>query len=466
MNQPEIAARRHAPIVALVLLTVLGGVLRILVLEMAYPVRPIGDERYYANVASNIADGEGHTIRSMKAFRPPGQPFVLSRVVRAETAGAPRDTNLKRYLYLQVFLGTLLVPLTALFAWWVFEPRTGLVAAFITAIYPSLVAFSHFLWSEILFSVLLMTALLCVVVAKRNRGWLPVLLAGSAFGAAALTREVAVPVAGIVALWWLLTAKPSRRRLVVARGALMIVIMMAVVTPWTIRNYRLFDRLVPVSTVGWFAIREGNTFSQEKWILPDLRLLQSFRREYFAIPDELERRDFARKEAIELIRKEQPWWLFKKMVRTTTILSSPDSYVFKKVSRGAYGEVSIGWFRLVLLLTVGAYLVVVAGAGIGVLGAEGNGRRLLPILVIAVVFGIHLLANSSTRFRVPWMPLLIVYSSFAMTRWRSILDDIPRSHLVLASVTLVGILGWSCALFFPDAIHLWQYATYVDPRRP
>jgi hypothetical protein len=83
-----------------------------------------------------------------------------------------------------------------------------------------------------------------------------------------------------------------------------------------------------------------------------------------------------------------------------------------------------------------------------------------------VVLGIHLIANSSSRFRVPWMPLLIVYSSFAMCRWRWLLANAPRSYLVLASLALTALLGWACVFFLPDAIHLWHHATYADPGRP
>jgi len=466
MAGPAIAARSRVPILVLLLLTVFGGALRIFVLELTFPVSLVGDEKYYTDGASNIANGDGHISRSMRAFRPPGQAFLLSRVAKPDQTGAVEDANLKRYLYLQVLLGTLLVPLTGLLGWRLFDQRTGLVAALITSVYPSLIAFSHFLWSEILFSVLMMTALLFVVLADRSRSWLPVGMAGLAFGAATLTREVAIPVAGFAAVWWLLTAKRSQQRLAGAQGVLMIVIVVAVVAPWTIRNYSLFGRLVPVSTVGWFAIREGNTFSDENWIAPDLRLLRPFRKEYFAIPDEMARRDFARKEAIELIREEQPSWLFKKVVRTTTILSSPDSFIFKKVSRGAYGDFSLGWFRLVLLLTIGSYLMVVITSCLGILGVEGGSRRLLPCFVFFVVFCIHLVANSSSRFRIPWIPLAIVYSSFALCRWRLLLQDIPRSRLIPVALLMLGMMVWSCAFFFPDAVHLWQYDTYVDPGRP
>jgi 4-amino-4-deoxy-L-arabinose transferase-like glycosyltransferase len=455
-------------VIALTVVTTFGLSLRLALLEVFDAIAPVGDEGYYLQVAAHISSADGHRARdSMRAFRPPAQAWLLSTVMDNED---PRlvvvnRATVRRAQRLEVVLGGLLVPLTGLLAWALFDRRTSVAAAVMTALFPSLVAFSHFLWSETLFAVLMTTALCSAVLANRRRGWLPVAIAGLAFGAAALTREVAIPVAGVVAFWWLLTIQRTRWKLAFAQGLLMLVIMGAVVAPWSLRNYRIFERPVLVSNVGWFAIREGNTFSPQRWITPDLRLLHPFRRDYNAIHDEMARRDFARTEALGLIRDEQPEWLLKKIVRTVTLLGTPDSFIFKKLSRGSYGEIPMGWIRVILIVTVGAYLAVAATAGIGVLSAQGGGRKLLPLLIAGTVLTLHLIANSSSRFRVPWMPLVIVYSSYAVGCWPSVLRRMPRRRLAVFVVILLILIGWWCVFFFPDAVHLWRHGTYVEAFR-
>lgn len=102
-------------------------------------------------------------------------------------------------------------------------------------------------------------------------------LAGICFGLATLTRELAVPVAGVACLWLVASARTAERRATVARCAVIVLILLVVVAPWTYRNFKLFGRIVPVSTVGWFAIREGNAFTDDHWIAPDLKILLPFR---------------------------------------------------------------------------------------------------------------------------------------------------------------------------------------------
>jgi 4-amino-4-deoxy-L-arabinose transferase-like glycosyltransferase len=453
----------------LVLIALIAGVLRILVFELSPPITLVGDERYYLEVASRIAIGEGHYAEGFgSALRPPAQSFVLSLVANRTIAAAHLETEvvLKRYFYLEIFLGTLLVALSGLLGWALFDYKTGILTALIAAGYPSLIAFSTFLWSETLFAVLIVAALTCVVRVERTQSWLLVVAAGLAFGAAALTRELALPILGAAFLWWVLCAHREGWRKAVAQGVLMTAITVSIVAPWTFRNHRVFGETVPISTIGWFAAREGNTFSAGEWIAPDLALLAPFRRRYFSIPDEMERVAFARGETLDLIHAEQPFWMPKKLVRTLTLLLVPDSFIFKKVSRSAFGDIHLASFRFVLLATIASYLLVASTSLLGILGAEGSGRRLLPCLVLGSVFCVHLLANSSSRFRIPWMPLLIVYSSYAICRWRPLVDRISETRLAWVAVAVLGILVWSSLFFYPDAIHLWQHGTYVEPGRP
>lgn len=451
-------------LLALAALTLLGGLLR---LHFAsYPVRPIGDEVYYFEVARSLALGEGHAGQNSRALRPPAHPWLLSCVFDTDLgAEAALADQVRPLLRLQVALGTLLIALTGWFAWRLFGPVAALAAAAMAALYPTLIAYSHYLWSETFFSVVMLAGLLLVVEVARTWSAWQALLAGALFGVGTLTREVALPVALLCALWWLWMAPSGRRAVALARGAGMLVCCLALVAPWTYRNYRVLGRFVPVASIGWLAMREGNTLPAGSWLHPDPEGLREWRRLYFAM-DEMEAADRAKEETLERIRQEQPLWILKKLVRTTALLLTPDSYIFKKLSRDGYGEVRLGGVRAVLVATILSYLAVVVLGVIGLASRPGKGRVLLPVLVLAAVFGLHLVANSASRFRVPWMPLVMVYAGHAVASWRTIPHVIRGRRRAFLALGLIAVLGGCTLYFLPDAAALWEKGTYVDPSRP
>jgi hypothetical protein len=339
------------------------------------------------------------------------------------------------------------------------------LSAVIVALYPALIAFSHYLWAENLFSALLLLALAIALRGERSRslGW-PA-LAGLAFGLATLCRELAIVVAVAFAAWRVMNSPPADRRRVMAGAALMLLVCVVVVLPWTLRNYRMFDRIVPVSTVGPFALREGNTFEGQDWIAPPMESLREFRRDYYAISSEMGRLDFALAQSIDLIRAEQPGWLLRKLTRATTLLLAPDSFLFKKISRGSYGKVDLGLARPILLLTLGAYLFVVTFAIVGIAISKGEGRRLLACLIIGAVFMVHVLSNASSRFRLPFIPLLAIYAAHLITSRGSVAERFGRPELAACAGFLLLLFFWCVPFFVPEVISLWSTGAYLDPQR-
>ena len=133
---------------ALLVLAALGGGLR-WGAERWFPSRDwIGDEKYYARVAANLAGGNGHlydmapALRSV-ALRPPAYPWVLSLVIDAD-----RKRSRERMIAVQLLLGTVLVPITAALGLALFDRRVGLAAGVVAALYPAFIAHSYYFWSE------------------------------------------------------------------------------------------------------------------------------------------------------------------------------------------------------------------------------------------------------------------------------------------------------------------------------
>jgi len=459
---------------ALIGIVLVAACLRFGLLSAFFPSRPVGDEFYYLQTASEIAAGNGHARDGVAhANWPPAHPFLMSLLI--DEAPEPGARPIVTLLRMQVVLGTLLVLCTALLGRGLFGARTGLLAGLVAALYPTFIAFSHFLWSEMLFVTLLTGALAAAVQVERTRraGW--VLVAGLLFGVAGLTREIAILIAGGVSVWWIVTARASDRDPEADQPAgaparawlqslLMLTIAASVVLPWTWRNYKLFDRFVPVSSVSWMAIRQGNTFAKRDWTRPPVGRVRTFVVEYYADPDEMGRVDRARKEALALIRDEQPTWAFKKFIRNSAMLFNPDSFLFKKISRGTYPDLALGHIRIALVASILSYILVILFGLVGIAGARGRGRRMLALGVIGVVVTLHLFAVASPRYRLPLMPLFIIYGSHAILDRRQL--QVTRRGKWVCGAVLLFFLGWCVPYFARDARSMWAQGTYVDAQRP
>jgi 4-amino-4-deoxy-L-arabinose transferase-like glycosyltransferase len=432
----------------------LAGGVRLAALEAARPIAPVGDEVYYAQLADHIARGRGHLYVDhlgypWRAWRPPAHPWLLSLGVdtSAPATGDPTQSAplLLRYARLQVALGTLWVGVCALLGRALFGARTGLLAGLVAALNPALITHSHLLWSETLFGLLVTTGLLGGVWLARRPSWALAGASGVVFGLAALTREVALVTAGVCVAWraWL---APGDRRRALAQGGLLLLVAVAVVAPWTLRNWKLFDRFVPVSTVGWFALAEGNSLERPQWLARSGSVLAAFHRDYFSRRDEMSRMDLARRHAFARIAAEQPGWLPKKLVRNLALLLNPDSVLRMKIRRGSYGDLPRALPRALFAASIPFYLALVTLATLG-LAASPTGPARLGSLLFASVVLLHVLANATPRFRVPWLPLLAVYASHAL--WN--LPRLPRrlgSRPGLAALVFLLFFFAVCVPYF------------------
>ena len=116
------------------------------------------------------------------------------------------------------------------------------------AVYIPLILVGAAVMSEPLFAALLLGALAAAIQHRRStHRWRWVLLAGFLGGLTILTRANALvlllPLA--LAVW---TVRPRFSPRALAAPAVLVVLALLTVSPWTIRNAVVFDRFIPVST--------------------------------------------------------------------------------------------------------------------------------------------------------------------------------------------------------------------------
>ena len=257
-------------------------------------------------------------------------------------------------------------------------------------------------------------------------------------------------------LWLVAVATPGERRPALLRAALLVLCVALVVAPWTARNWTVFERLVPLSTVGWLAAGEGNTLEHPDWLKAAGPERRRFKNHFFAIEDELERVEYARAYTFERVREEQPGWLPKKLVRNLGLLWSPNDTLFERIGKGSYGEVSTGTVRALFLAHLVLYTGLVVLAVLGIAAAPFD-RRLLGVMLLGTVCALHVLLNATPRYRVPWLPLLSVYAAYAVVAGRQLFASDARRRLAAALLALALLAGVVATRFPAEAASIWSH---------
>jgi 4-amino-4-deoxy-L-arabinose transferase-like glycosyltransferase len=217
----------------------------------------------YLLFGQSIADGHGYRSVGLHetAYYPPGYPYFVGAVQWVcDHLGLSGHVPLVMGL-VQSVLGAVTIGATIALGRRVGGLTVGLVAGWIVALWPNLIIGSSVLLSETLFlSVFTLTmvvfadlvrAAAAPTVAPRSAIIRGVLLAGVLSGLTVLIRPQAVLVAPVILLAMLLSVRSWRRALAIAGGALGVLAIVALVmTPWVIRNQRVFGQTVLVSTNG------------------------------------------------------------------------------------------------------------------------------------------------------------------------------------------------------------------------
>lgn len=404
-----------------VILVVALAVRLVLVLP-ALETHYYSDEWCFMELADSLAAGRGFAWPNGNptCYRGPAWPFVLSLVYRltGPSLAAGRLT--------QCLLGTLLVGVVLLLAGAVSrgDRRVAALAGWLAACSPTLIVFSHNLFSETLFGVLFGLGLLALLRAADQRalGWAAA--AGVALGLAALARAstlVFVPLAAA----WLLRASPGpwppRWRRALLCGGLAAV----VIAPWTARNWVRFGAFIPIDNNGAVNLLYGN--NPYGWILAPFDLVASDERDKvmaWRVGDPAEEQRRASAMAKEYIRAQPGRFVIGLFTKTS------NQWGLARDAPAAVRQRIYGSPPLPLVVTVAAVAGIEAlfCLAVGVLGlALAADRRAagLQILVALYLTAIHAVSVGHSRYRFAALPLFYAFAALALVTLR---DTPPRER--------------------------------------
>ncbi len=246
-------------LIALALIAALGLVFR--AVAVVHPVADPADDShaYYALAKSLYTEGSygGPEFKSEASSDwSPGAPWLYAGLF--VVTGGPREGTI-RILETLMGVGTILV--VFLLGWRLGGRWPALLGAAGVAIYPPFIHSVGEIMSEPPAMLSLPAAILAFLWAWDRRSPWAWLLPGFLFGCTAMFRPEYTLVAGafvvLAAARW---AWEREWRLGAAAVGLMLVALLLPIVPWTIRNFVVFERFVPISTGSGKALYVGTFY--------------------------------------------------------------------------------------------------------------------------------------------------------------------------------------------------------------
>jgi 4-amino-4-deoxy-L-arabinose transferase-like glycosyltransferase len=262
-SEQKASSRWLLPIIMLAALTI-----RLVVVCFTYRDLPDAD-KYYEQfgwemgwIARALASGRGFSSpywpwSGPTAIVPPLYPALLSVVFRI--FGIYTLTSGFVILAINSLLSSLTCIPIYFSAKYSLGGRAAKTAAWVWAFYPFAIYFSAGRVWEYALTGLLFTTCFCIAqrihLSKKPIAWLGW---GVLFGVTALSNPAVLSTLPFLLVFALYGVRRSGRRPLL-NGALTVLAVLAVLTPWTVRNYRALGILCPVRDGFWMEVYDTNT---------------------------------------------------------------------------------------------------------------------------------------------------------------------------------------------------------------
>lgn len=347
----------------------------------------------------NRAYGRGHW--------PPLHAILLAGglVIGGSTVAAARCVS--------VLLSALTTPLVFRLGLALSTRRAAWAAAGIHLLYPTFIAYSHYLWSET-------TAIFCFLLAlhlaiqageaDRPRRRLQLAAgAGAACGLGALARAALLPCVLVVPVW--LAARGGSRRSRAATSAAALIAGLIVLLPWQALAASQAGRFVPLTTLGGYNLALGNN----PWVPAGYG--SSWGHETSKTRLRAELVEIASRESISweaagyiLAREEvlaHPVVFLRRAMERLQMLWAPDFFPLRHLFNAIYPPMPPSLVGFLSLLSVTAYLVLLTLSVCGLLSPAGLAHRSLIIALLVTGMLLPALTLGISRLHLPLLALLL-----------------------------------------------------------
>jgi len=382
---------------------------------LAIEANIFGDTQEYMNLAKNILAGEG---LQGSAHRPPVYPIFLASVYSLFGEGY------WPLRIVQIFLSSFTCILIYFLGKSIFTRRVGIIAASIASIYPFSIFSTAFTLTETLFILLLVATIFSLSrsihptpqeatpMSIEMKPWSGqkdnLLAAGILLGLTILCRPASIFF--LFFLFWGLILLPIWPKHKLKNIAIIFILVILTIAPWSIRNYFCFHKFVPLTTQGGHGFWEGNNPQATGGPC-----------QYFPeIPEGLsvvEKDRYLTKATLKVIR-ENPGRFLKllgiKFVRIWNIVPN-----YKGFSSLKYNLVSIVSYGPLLLTAIW-----------GIFLSRKYWRKVFLLYIVMLSFTtVHMLFVGSVRYRVPVTMLMTIFSAYTLNKlWENVSNRLKLLH--------------------------------------
>ena len=362
-------------------------------------VRMVGDESGY----EALADALLHGSFFQSPVRVPVYPLFIAGVYYALGGRSPA-----KLLYVQAFVGVLVIPLTYILARRFTGVIPALVAVGVVAVDDLLIDQARYIYAEILYTPLFLVALLALLWALQAPRLWRFAGAGASMAVVSLCRPTSVLLPVILPLllpWdWSLKRKAG---VCLAYGLTMV----AVIAPWTYHNWRTFHRFLPLSISGgalWQGSPEFYHLRQRQRNMADIWAHElNPQRNGGYDPHTIDGDRYFNRRGLQSIQAEPMVYIkysLQKAVHLWVGWTYWEMYDWH-MRRSWFSYPPLKVFRIL----VARQLPVVALAALVFLTVRGRIRPLVPFVAIFAYFTlVHMISWAEMRYTEPLHPLLAI----------------------------------------------------------
>ena len=366
----------------------------------------------FAHIASSVVSGCGYcspwanTTLAPTAVEPPVYSYLLAIIFRV--AGVYTYKS----LCIAILLNALFSATTAVLIFRVakrdFGVPVAVLAAWVWSCWLYEAAMGIRLWESSLAALLLTTALLILPSVSRSRNSSAWVLFGILAALAGLTNTTLLAVFPFFWLWLWWVSHP--RQAIGKPLAVSVVTCILLLLPWTIRNYEVFHRLMPVRDNFGLELWLGNHEGVTRRFDSDFPILNPS--EYNRV-GELRFMDEKRQIAFDFIRRHPAEFLRLSAERVFRYWTAPDLSV---------------WLPMTLL------------TGLGLIFALRRVKRdALPYAIVMLVFPvIYYVTHTFNSYRHPTEPVMFMLAAYALIESAKMLLGKSRPRLVASSAGSVN----------------------------
>ena len=370
-------------------------------------------------VARAVAEGEGFSSPFRQPSGPtawlaPAYPSLLALIFLA--LGTYSVGSAVAILVINCIFGALTCAAVYLLAREIFDRTTATLSAIVFALYPPSIWHSiNSIWDTSLLALLLVVLIYGLYRMPDDSRWLTLVAYGLLLGLAVWVNPVVLSILPVI--WWRLWRRLHRQtsqRL--AAVVLVTVVAVVAISPWLIRNHRLFGRPYLRSNLGVELMLGNSDVAWEDYLAGSISSTWA-RRHPSVVAEELER--FVRVGEGAYVREamDEAMAFIAERPGRFTWLTANRVYHFWLSDLEARSEwrgnlaisVSLSWMKKASHLVPMLFIII------GLAVAVKREREIGPLIGTMALFpAVYYLTNITERYRFPIEPLLVILVSVGL----------------------------------------------------